>query len=610
MAQIHQYIYTRLRKEESPRNKHGFQSAFIPEAHSDRSFILELESRIHFPEYDTFSEKNVVFYRKIGDKTFLVILWMRLLPDARDEQGRGGIFMVQGFIVPPEVHHKVKRPLTLMKLLEKHLFFDREDVMNSPLADREKGFIKPVELSATELEGLEEPGGDLEVWEKQLMSFIFKQVRGELEDWTLALKGEPGPVEETFNRLAGFLPTEVREQIGWDPAFDGGKIFFSPFKMFGYSKAEPVTGRPLIFDLETKTYLDSTLLHQLLTQGNPFDRFIDQVLSPETPQAETDGTYQLAMALASGEGVPQGMSLGGDFAEAIQPLARGYLESEAASKVNRAWAFDLKDALEYNLVCDLLNARLTESLLAVGFEQAIVRKGLTPARIPEALPEALIQKGPPRLHLLNAMWTEEEPERDLVKAIAPPELLEACRLMATTRLVKQDWFFELLARFPGVFDRMLEENPFSETGRKWLQKQVPRSHRKLSELLVNFMIRSKRLGFMASQDRDWNALVEEFLREGTYEDKELKLMVRAAEKAGLDPVKSPVLNAYAFPEGEIPEVVRRNDDLRSRFAHALVVVHDASRREMAKMGFSEGEIRRAIGSRKGLIAKLKTLLGH
>lgn len=610
MAQIHQYIYTRLRKEESPRNKHGFQSAFIPEAHSDRSFILELESRIHFPEYDTFSEKNVVFYREIEGKTYLVILWMRLLPDARDEQGRGGIFMVQGFIVPPEVHHIVKRPLTLMQLLEKHLFFDREDVMNSPLTDKEKGFIGPVELSAEDLDGLEEAGQSLEVWEKQLMSFVFKQVRGELDDWTLALKGEPGPVEETFNRLAGFLPTEVREKIGWDPAFDGGKIFFSPFKMFGYTKAEPVTGQPLIFDLATKTYLDSSILHQLLSQDHPFDRYIDKVLSPETPQSETDDTYRLAMSLASGEGVPEGMTLGGDFAQAIEPLARGYLEQAAAQKVKRAWAFDLKEALEYSLVCDLLNARLTDSLLAVGFEQTIIKQGLTPARIPEGLPESLVQKGPPRLQLLNAMWTEEEPPLDIVKAIGPPAMLEAFRLMGTTNLVKKDWFFELLGHFPGVFDRMFEEQRFSEIATKWLQKQAPRSHRKLAEPLVKFMVQNKRLGFVASKDRDWNALAEEFLREGSYTEKELKQMVRAADKAGLDPEKSPILNAFAFPEGEIPNVVRRNEDLRSRFAQALVVCHDASRKELAKMGFAKGEIRRAIGFRKGILSKLKTLLGH
>lgn len=610
MAQIHQYIYTRLRKEESPRNKHGFQSAFIPEAHSDRSFILELESRIHFPEYDTFSEKNVVFYRELDGKTYLVILWMRLLPDARDEQGRGGIFMVQGFIVPPEVHHKVKRPLTLMKLLEKHLFFDREDVMGSPLANRETGLIGPVEVSAEELEGLEEPGEELETWEKQLMSFIFKQVRGELDDWTLALKGEPSPVEDTFNRLAGFLPTEVREKIGWDPAFDGGKIFFSPFKMFGYSKAEPVTGRPLIFDLSTKTYLDSSPLHMLMSQDNPFDRYIDAVLKPDTPQEETDYAYRLGMSLASGEGVPEGMTLQGEFAGAITALARGYMEQDAGRMVNRAWAFDLKEALDYGMVMDLLNSRMTDSLLAVGFERTIIKQGLTPARIPDPLPEGLIKVGPPRLQLLHAMWTEEEPQMDVVKAIGPPARLEGFRLMATTDLAKEDWFFEMLVKFPGELDRMVDDKPFGEIARKWLAKQAPKPYRKLAPALVRYMISAKELNFMAKADRDWDGLVERFLRNGGYDEKELKQVVRSATRSKLNHEAYPLLVAYAFPNGTLPDVIRRNEDYRGRYAQALVICHDASRKELRAMGFNKSEIRRAVSFRKGLLSQIKTLLGH
>lgn len=610
MPQINQYVYTRLRKEESPRGKHGFQSAFIPEAHPDRSFILELESRIHFPKYDTFSEKNVVFYRELDGQAYLVVLWMRLLPDARDEQGRGGIFLVHGFIIPPELHHRVKRPLTLMRLLEKHLFFDQEDVMNSPHVDLKTGIIKPIEFSYGDLDALDESGEPLEKWEKQLMSFIIKQSNGELDDWTLALKGEPSPVEVALNRLAGFLPTPIREKMGWDPAFDGGKIFFSPFKVFGYSKEEPVTGRPLMFDLGTKTYLDNSPLHMLLTQDNPYDRYIDLVLRPDTEQAEIDKTYQLATSLAKGDGVPQGMVLKGPFAEVIEGIARGYLEDAAAKLAPRAWAFDLKQGIDYPLVCDLLNSRMTESLLAIGFEKAIIKLGLTPARLTESLPPELVKKGPPRLVLLDAMWTEKEPPLDLLKAISPPEMLEAFKLMATTDLVKKDWFYELLAKFPAVFDRMMEGQPFGGTARGWLSKQVPKSHRKLAPTLVEFMVRAKRLGFIALPDRDWNTLVEEFLREGDYSPKELRDMVRAADRSGLDPAKSPILNAFAFPEGEIPEIVRRNDGLRGRYAQALVICHDASRKELRAMGFSKPEIRRAVQNRSGFLSRVKTMLGH
>lgn len=613
MAEIQQYFYTRLPKDQSPRNKYGFQSVFVPEKFQDRSFILELESRIHFPEYDTFEEKSVVFYRDIDGAKHLVIFWMRLLPDARDEQGRGGIFMVQGYIVPPEIHQMVQRPLTLLYgVLEKYLFIDREDALNSPLADREAGLIKPLVLSADDMALLsqEEPGGELQLWEKQLLSFMIKQTRGEMEDWVLALKGDPKPVESVLNKLAGFMPSEVREQVGWDPAFDGGKIFFSPFKTFGYSKAEPVTGRPMIFDLATLSFLDSSLFHRLLSMDDPFDRYINSRLTTETTQEQIDATYKMATSLMQGIGVPEGMVLEGDFAELIDELARNYLETAVVPLTKGAWASRLKNALSLQEVCELLNLKLEASKLAAGLEKTIIAQGIVPVMVEWELPKGIVAKGTPRLQMLNCMWTEQEPQATSLRKIPQPGLLEAFRLFAATPLVKKKWFFPLLAQFPGVFHRMVEDTSFREITVKWLNKQVPRSHRPMKEELVNFMLNQNRLDHLAKEDRDWNVLLEDFIRETRYSDKELKKALAIAEKTGLSPQKSPLLDAYAFPKEDMPAYISRNDELRSRFSHALIIAHDYSRKELRKLGFSDSEITRAIRWRKGIVNKIRTLLGH
>lgn len=611
MAQIHQYVYTRLPKERSPRGKHGFQSAFLPAGWNDRGFILELESRIHFPEHDTFTEKHVVFYRQLGDQPHLIILWMRLLPELRDEQGRGGIFIVHGFIVPPEIHRLVRRPMTLMTLLESRLFLDIEDVMSSPQVDLETALIKPIEISPEEVKEGGQPTSDgIDRWEREILSFLFKQVKGDLKDWALAIKGEPDQVHQTFNRLAGYLPNEVREQLGWDPAFDGGKVFFSPFKFFGYSKAEPVTGQTMFFDLQGKLFLDSSLSHQLLTRENPFDRYLDEVLKSDTPQDEIESVYKVAMSLYHGHGVPVGSKLEGDFGVAIQDLVRSYFEQLAGAEVPRQWAAVMRDALDYATIRQTMNGQMSHSLVTIGLERSIISQSITPQTMDEALPPELVKRGPLRLQLLDSMWTNKPVSNDKVRPIPPNSLQEAFRLMATTKLAKKDWFYRLLAEYPVIFHNMLHDNAFNEKAEKWLKKQVPRSYRSVRTLLVGFMMQTGNLGEMKNEKPDWSRLMEQFLSSGNYDRKDLKAVVDAASNVGFTGKDYPLLEAFSFPEKSIPSVIGLHKGRRERFAQAMVVCHNFGKKALKKMGFSDPEIVNALRHRRGIINKLKSLLGR
>lgn len=611
MAQIQQYVYTRLPKDRSPRGKHGFQSAFLPEGWNDRGFILELESRIHFPEHDTFTEKNVVFYRQLGDRPHLILLWMRLLPELRDEQGRGGIFMVHGFIVPPELHRLVRRPMTLLNLLESKIFLDIEDVMSSPQVDLKTALIKPIEISEEEVKKATEAGpAGIERWERELLSFLFKQVRGDLEDWALAIKGEPGQVQKVMDRLAGYLPNEIREKLGWDPAFDGGKVFFSPFKSFGYSKAEPVTGQTMFFDLTGNVFLDSSLSHQLLTKENPFDRFLEEVLSVETTQEEIELAYKISMSLYQGQGIPKGTNLEGNFGMAIQELVRVYFEQLTSALVPRVWARAMRDALDYATIRQTMNGQMSDSLLTIGLERTIISQSITPEKIEDPIPADLVKRGPLRLQLLESMWTEKAVESSKVRPIPPNSLQEAFRLMATTRLVKKDWFFRLLAEYPVIFHNMLHDNVFNVKAEKWLRKKVPGAYRPVRTLLVGFMMQTGSLGEMKNEKPDWSRLMEQFLASGNYDRKDLKAVVKTASDAGFTNKDYPLLEAFSYPEKSIPSIIGMHQGKRERFAQAMVVCHGFGKKVLRQMGFSDPEIAMAMRHRRGIINKIKSMLGR
>jgi|GEM_PF-5247074 len=610
MAKIQQYVYTRLQKERSPREKHGFQSVFLPEAFHERGFILELESRIHFPKYDTFSEKNVVFYQELDGEPHLILLWMRLLPELRDEQGRGGIFMVHGFIVPPEVHRMARRPVTLMKLLEPYLFLDIEDAMNSPLADHKTALIQPIELDMAEVwKGAEAGMGRLGIWERQLLSFIYKQVRGEMDDWTLALKGHPEEVQNVMDHLSGYLPNEIREKLGWDPAFDGGKVFFSAFKIFGFSRVEPVTGRPLFFDLETQTFLDSSLSHKLLVNDRPFDRFIKSNTQADTSQEEIEHAYALSSSLYEGKGVPKGMRLEGDFADSIQDLIRPFFEHLAGAQVPQAWARVMRDTLDYQTICQTMNGQMDLPLLGICLERTIVALPVTPKRIEDALKDELVEKGPPRLQLLHTMWTEKPASKDLIHAIPPNSLLEAFRIMATTKLAKEDWFFRLLAEYPVLFSNTLSDPDFYVHAKKWLSKQVPKPYRSVRSLLVDYMMETGQLGEMKQEKPDWNLLLEQYLSDGNYNRKGVKAIVDTASDLEFNVSKYPLLHAFTFPGDKIPAGISINANRRQRMAQAMVICHDFGVKVLKEMGFSKPEIQMALSQRKGIFSKIKSLIG-
>ena len=100
---IHRYIYTRLTKDLSPTGKNGFQSAFLPGDLLGSKEVLEIESHIHFPEALE-TDNSTVFYKQVKGELYLVMLILRALPEVRDEHGRGGAFLCEGFLIEVMLH--------------------------------------------------------------------------------------------------------------------------------------------------------------------------------------------------------------------------------------------------------------------------------------------------------------------------------------------------------------------------------------------------------------------------------------------------------------------------------------------------------------------------
>ena len=150
---IHRYIYTRPTKDLSPTGKGGFQSAFLPGDLLASKEVLEIESHIHV--HDGLKEKgdSTVFYKQIKGEFFLVLLLLRPLSDVKDEHGRGGAFLCEGFMVAEKDWRPMNVISELRDLVAPHRFASLTDLLSSPDVDTKAGKIKDLELPFTPNQG-------------------------------------------------------------------------------------------------------------------------------------------------------------------------------------------------------------------------------------------------------------------------------------------------------------------------------------------------------------------------------------------------------------------------------------------------------------------------
>ncbi|HHG86642.1 MAG TPA: hypothetical protein ENJ82_17975, partial [Bacteroidetes bacterium] len=246
---IHQYIYTRLPKAHSAQGKDGFQAAFVPPNFLTAAELLALESRIHFPTNPTFSEKWLAFFQEIEHQQYLVLFFLKSLPLEKDSLGREGNFLCQGFFLPEKCWQIYPSPLALLPFLEGQCLHSLQAVLASPKTFPETGIIAPL---AVKMADLPKPPHEMGGLEPHVVS-LWRALRGLNEKsgtgFSLVLKGPALAVTRALAGAHALLPAAQRPGLGWDSAFDGGRIHFSPFRVFGYAQNAPQTGRPIGLDL-------------------------------------------------------------------------------------------------------------------------------------------------------------------------------------------------------------------------------------------------------------------------------------------------------------------------------------------------------------------------
>ncbi|MEM1000996.1 MAG: hypothetical protein AAGN35_28335 [Bacteroidota bacterium] len=610
--QVHQYIYTRLSKRYSPWDKAGFQSAFLPLELIDQSEAIDLESYIHRPEGDAVSSKHVVFWQEIKGRTYQVLYFLDALPEETDEYGRGGIFMCQGFLIPPELWRRYRRPLALASELEAHLFHSLDVMLEAPWIDEETGGIAPVDLDERDLPPPLPEATPLSEAEKKLLNLLGRIIAHPDAAPELVLKGVPWEVEKVLDRIYAYFPEQMRRQLGWDSGFDGGKMQFSPFKVFGFDADAPVTGNPIILDLKSGRFHLGTFEDdpEILAPNTAFARWVEACLDTKMAWSHVDAMGELAFSLENDLPLPEGLPADAGFARANAELVKSYLGQGLTDEWSSAWKQLLirensPETCLHTLVHDYRASDLADML-----ERAILRQKIRPRGIPETPPTRIVAAGRPALKLLAGMWTSGTLEASAFAALDREARLDVLRVTAGSSLADDPEFVvQVLAQGDDLRNLLREDAVYARLERHFRARLWPQL-KPLTNPLLNQLLSKEPPATFGGGEPDWLRVLENYLKTLGIPEHAIKEAANLRTQITPDRLTNyPFLQAALHPSGNVAARFGQDFKVRAACLRLLAIGLGHQPRALREFGFTKDEIADAVPDATGLKGAFRRLFG-
>ena len=601
---IHRYIYTRLTKDLSPTGKNGFQSAFLPGDLLGSKEVLEIESHIHFPEALE-TDNSTVFYKQVKGELYLVLLILRALPEVRDEHGRGGAFLCEGFLIGEKDWRQMNTVAELRELVQTHRFPSLEALLSSPDVDTLAGKIKDLDLPFEPNQGRrldeeeDEPAAEL------LMA-VYHVAHTQNRELAIVLQGSPAEVSEIFEICSTFMPDSLRTSVAWDDAFDGGKIFFSPLRIFGYTDQPPVTGRPAMFSGRgTKVKWPDAEIAAFGQPSDPFSNWLLEVCVNPVSRQLLNAMYTLSQAMVSKS--PTGPDMQSDpLFELVNRDAIGNLfESGLLPQLGAKWTAQLKDATNYHdqLICWMRGYPIHE--ITEGLQWAILSKEISPEMIADAPNAKIVGQGSPTLQLLAGMWTQKFPSEEMLSQIPEGQQSEALGVILRHGDHKSLTFLPALAAMRKSISSLPREPKIVENLGYYIQTKIPAKYLDFKVGLVATVIELADYDCLADGEIDWLMHLNRWLALTGGNEESWK----AAKRLGKTEDFTQYPNIRAFALGtSLPLELERKGKGRFGLISALVKVHGMKMDELMDMGFFKAEIEEA-GGKAGILNRIKRLFG-
>jgi hypothetical protein len=470
MPAIEQYIYTRLSAADSPHKTTGFQSAFLPAGLKGKLQAVSLEAHIHFPEVVGFVDKRVVFWLDIAHETWQVILFVQSLPEVRDEFGRGGVYLAHAFLIPPSLWVKYRNPLRLSHLLEDYRFKGLDAMLSSPLVDRKAGTIAAIDPGVYPADDEEPITPPHHARDRMALALVYRMALGQAQDSSLVFKGTPRQAEAFFTKMLSFLPAALKGRLGWDSAFDGGKLFFSPFRLVAYAGLPPVMGyQALLNPHQDKLIFADEAQAELVQPFDPYSRWLAACDDGRYAAGEMEVAYAQSQALTLRLPFPPGAA-SPCFAKVNVGAIREWISEATDPMLSKPWRKAFAEHLPDSALIRLAVAGFSDEALAAATASTILAGHLTPQKFPVAPYASLLGCREPRLRVLATMWTKGEVDKEVLYDIVTEdrELILRC-------LASHGWTVEAAQRLGFTATELAYARPYFKGGlsrliRRWLGK--------------------------------------------------------------------------------------------------------------------------------------------
>ena len=603
---VYRYIYTRLTKDISPKGKNGFQTAFVPHDLLGSKEILEIESHIHYPEGLQIEMQSVVFYKTIKAQTYLVLLQLRPLQDAKDEHGRGGAFLCEGFLIAEPDWEPIWRISDLEDLLGPYQFSSMEALLASPELDHVNGIIEnlvvdvpPSYWEQALLEFEDEP-------EEQLLMAVYHAAKTQNRDLAIVVEGAPTAVSARLETCAMFLPQELRTRIGWDDAFDGGKIFFSPLRIFGYRTLLPTTGQPIIFPADgSGANWPTTAVEQFGRPSDPFSNWLLEVCVSPVPRARLDAIYALSEAMMSGRPVSPDMESDSIFEMVNKDIIRKLFGKGLLVHVEKDWVEKLADITSPSQQIRLWLQGYDTKELTHLLEISILHQNLHPETIASAPSSKLIAQGSPTLRALACMWTLESPTQEIMESLPDDQIPEILTMLLRRGSHQERPFAALVAFFRPYLHKLARDPKIAANLRPYVEVTVPPEYHYFREGLAATAVQLGEYGSLRGEPAEWLRLLDRWLAITVGNPQAWKSAKLLGKKQDLKIY--PNLKAFALGEGKFTYDLERSRDGRIGLLRCMIEVHGFDEEKLISMGFFDAEIK-SCGSKLGILGKVQRLL--
>lgn len=561
---VYPFIYTKVSPGASPWGKQGFHTVFYPVALLGRSEIARLETHIHVPEGLDFEHKQTVFFQRLADEDHLVIIDIRTLPEARDQHGRKGNVLGQGFLFPPALWQATPEPLTLLTLVEGVLFPNPEAMLNSSRIDRATGNIDAITVTQEQLAALPKTLppllGDFEL---RLAILLNRWARLPAPPFPLLIKGKAAAVGAVLSRLAAYVPNVLKPRLGWDPTLDGGNLTHYPLRIAGFSQQAPQGGNPFKVCLTDQT-LDERQEFMAYTRPHaPYEWWLERCPAEAVTTERREQAYRLACFLSEGAAATaadlQGLEC---FASANADLIGQRLMERCGARLGDILARCPSSTLPELAALALLIEDLPPQRLAPLVEDAILQHELTQRDIEPRLLTHLAGTDSAVLLLLQRVWAKAALQREDLARLPPDLQVRLVRYLAATE-GSRPWLTALLQENETFFDACLLS---------------PRSAAAVHTMVVDALTSNKDLRAVAP-------FLDRLLAREHIDSRTMARIVARTRRQPCPARCPPYVQAFLYPEAGIPPDVISDTRLHPRLLECLMEQHGFGVKALTELGF-------------------------